>query len=125
MASTGSITGDTTFHPPVLYKDVQAVAIKLGDTEEMVEINPEFGPVCLHLDGLPSSQHVFFDDHTYTLCPTKHWSQMTSTEQTVMLHQIAKKNRFVREYSQEMGLSPSFRNGGRTAIDDSAEKFKK
>mmetsp|Transcript_14709 Transcript_14709/g.29885 ORF Transcript_14709/g.29885 Transcript_14709/m.29885 type:complete len:115 (-) Transcript_14709:134-478(-) len=102
MDAKGPISkNDPRFRPfetPTLYDGVTSVKVDLGteddSDEEEVEIDPERGPL-LWRPGLPPRGSTLANSPMKPCAPpqVKNWVQMSVTEQTTMIHVVAKKNR--------------------------------
>mmetsp|Transcript_14706 Transcript_14706/g.29877 ORF Transcript_14706/g.29877 Transcript_14706/m.29877 type:complete len:115 (-) Transcript_14706:134-478(-) len=102
MDAKGPISkNDPRFRPfetPTLYDGVTSVKVDLGteddSDEEEVEIDPERGPLLWRPDAPPTSTRIINEPcRQGDVLMVKNWVQMSVTEQTTMIHVVAKKNR--------------------------------
>eukprot|EP00931_Biecheleriopsis_adriatica_P073933 TRINITY_DN48132_c0_g1_i1.p1 TRINITY_DN48132_c0_g1~~TRINITY_DN48132_c0_g1_i1.p1 ORF type:complete len:150 (+),score=30.59 TRINITY_DN48132_c0_g1_i1:37-486(+) len=85
------------------YEGAKSVKIDVDGHEEEVKIDDERGPLLLQPDGsavyalLNYSQPIKGSGGHHTDRIQKTWQYLTSTEKTVLLHMVAKKNRRLME----------------------------
>mmetsp|Transcript_13975 Transcript_13975/g.39893 ORF Transcript_13975/g.39893 Transcript_13975/m.39893 type:complete len:115 (+) Transcript_13975:2-346(+) len=86
------------FESPTLYNNVSKMTVDVDGKPEEVDIDSERGPVVIKPDGL---RH--FAEEKYHISgyrgfeETRGWLQMSVTEQTILLHRVAKMNRRTKE----------------------------
>ena len=100
----------SSFQRPRNYDGVDKVVVEVEGVLEEVMLDPERGPILIERDGsqvygmLNYAQADFSGRHTTRI--EKTWTYLTSTEQTVFLHMVAKKNKRTRELiNQELPRS--------------------
>mmetsp|Transcript_23374 Transcript_23374/g.73638 ORF Transcript_23374/g.73638 Transcript_23374/m.73638 type:complete len:126 (+) Transcript_23374:71-448(+) len=97
MQDLGPVSRDhprfRNFQPSTLYDGVQSVKVNVYGEEEEVWVDPEQGPVGFAHDGRPVFHRMTYD-HTKPgdKRQAKRWREMSSTEQTIHIHTVAKKN---------------------------------
>ncbi|CAJ1356104.1 unnamed protein product [Effrenium voratum] len=91
------------FQQPQLFAKLQSVAVEVDGKEEIVQLDKEQGPVMLQRGGGQIFAYLTFVEPQWSgggcARQDKCWSHMTSTEQNVMLHMVAKVNRRLKERS--------------------------
>ncbi|CAJ1357812.1 unnamed protein product [Effrenium voratum] len=95
----------TNFSAPTNYDGLTKVRVEVDGTEEEVILDDARGPMVMEPDGsrvfamlnYPQAEH----NGRYTTRVEKTWTYLTSTERTVFLHMVAKKNRRLRELKEE------------------------
>eukprot|EP00434_Breviolum_minutum_P040082 symbB.v1.2.035610.t1/scaffold4839.1/size34051/3 len=85
------------FSPASNYAGVKTVTVKVEGKDEVVEIDPENGPVLWTVDGSRCFSYLTTCDPCFMggggNRQDKNWLHMTSTEQTIQIHLVAKINK--------------------------------
>mmetsp|Transcript_84600 Transcript_84600/g.196712 ORF Transcript_84600/g.196712 Transcript_84600/m.196712 type:complete len:110 (-) Transcript_84600:119-448(-) len=99
MQAQGPIDRDNPrfrhFEEPTQYKGQPFVKVPVSeDSDEEVLIDPEHGPVVWRPDGSRTYTKAYYSgDKTPQV---KSWRGMSVTEQTILLHTVAKRNRSLK-----------------------------
>mmetsp|Transcript_56317 Transcript_56317/g.121356 ORF Transcript_56317/g.121356 Transcript_56317/m.121356 type:complete len:117 (+) Transcript_56317:118-468(+) len=103
------------FQHPTLYEGVTSVKVEIEGDEEEVLIDPKRGPLLRGSQNLVVGEPMMFKYDSGTSWhqdrglasanqagrpQNKTWTHCTASEQTVMIHTVAKKQRKLRERSE-------------------------